>query len=179
MKPEVTAASTLPSPPSASGRSSHSTVPVPAPAAERSPAARASATSPAVRLPLNLSGAMRVRTVFGTVVVCMSAGFRVGGAAVVGGQVVVGVGDLVAGDGIILGEGLDGFAGEDAAGPVCVEGPVPPGDEERGDGVAGEIDQRPALRHELVDAEDEHNAGGRDGADGGQRGGQGNEAAAR
>ena len=115
----------------------------------RRPAARASATSAAVRLPLNLSGAMRTRTVFGAVVLGMSDGFRVGGAAAspVGLQrrPVPGAGRRFVGAawwpysvrsssmsvtssrwvGILAGQRFDGFAGEDAAGPVDVEGRGP------------------------------------------------------
>src|SRR6478672_3947468 len=176
VKPAATAASTLPS--------------------------RPSATSPAVRLPLNLSGAMRVRTVFGAVVLNMSDGFRVGGAAGVVGrrigiggfcalrvvvrvrvvavfdQVIVDVAVAVREDRILAGQRLNSFAVEDAADAVRVQGAVPPGDEQGGDGVAGEVHQGPALGHELVDAEDEHDAGGGDGAERGQGGGQGDEAAA-
>ena len=55
--------------------------------------------------------------------------------------------------------------GQNPAGLVDVEGLVPLGDDQRGDGVAVEVDQGAALGHELVDAEDQHDAGGRDGAD--------------
>ncbi|SLI33769.1 Uncharacterised protein [Mycobacteroides abscessus subsp. abscessus] len=54
--PAATAASTLPSPPSASGMRRLSTP------ADAKPCATWSATSDAVRLPLNLSGAIRTRT---------------------------------------------------------------------------------------------------------------------
>src|SRR6478735_1272624 len=163
-KPEVTAASTLPSPPSASGSSSQWTAPgLPAlSVAERSPAARASATSAAVRLPLNLSGAIRALRGTGAVAWSMSDRFRVGGAAVMCGvrravfrvlagvvavfaQIPVNRSGLAGMHGILGSQRLDRLPGEDPAGPVGVEGAVPPGDEERGDGVAGEVHQGPAL----------------------------------
>ena len=73
---------------------------------------------------------------------------------------------------------LDVLACEHGAGSGHVEFVVPLRDEQGGDGVADEVDQGPALGHELVDAEDQHDAGRGDGADRAQGGGQGDEPAA-
>src|SRR6478672_5121520 len=51
---------------------------------------------------------------------------------------------------------LDVLACEHGTGPYYVELVVPLCDEERGHRVADEVDQGPALGHELVDAEDQH-----------------------
>src|SRR4029078_7539089 len=73
-------------------------------------------------------------------------------------------------------QGRDVVPAQHPPGPVDVEGLVPAGDEQGGDCVAAEVDQGAAFGHELVDAEHEHDAGRRDGADGGQCGGQRDEA---
>src|SRR6476661_1268374 len=93
-------------------------------------------------------------------------------------EVIIDVCNVTDMGGVFAGHRFDGFTGKDAADAVGVEGAVPPGDEQGGDGVAGEVDQGAAFGHELVDAEDEHDAGGGDGADGGQGGGQGDESTA-
>ena len=73
---------------------------------------------------------------------------------------------------------LDVLSGEHRPGPDHVEFVVPLRDEQGGHRVADEVDQRPALGHELVDAEDQHDADDRDVPDRAQSGCQGDESAA-
>ena len=105
-------------------------------------------------------------------------GARGGGGGVVADELRALDGQRVLGGVDLVGQVRHRLAVEDPADPVDVDGPVPPGDEQGGDGVADEVDQGAALGHELVDAEDQHDAGGRDGADGAQGGGEGDEPAA-
>src|SRR3954452_6011499 len=139
VEPACRAAATLPSPPSASGRSLEAT-----PAASR-PCPMAVATSRAVREPLNLSGATRTG---------MSGPPCHGDADGAESRVRLRCGDGVGGwggAGGLLGDLVDFVqrrdvvAAEDAAGAVAVQGLVPVGDEQGGDGVAAEVHQRAAL----------------------------------
>src|SRR6478735_5821224 len=135
------------------------------------PAAMWSATWAAVRLPLNLSGATRTFTVVVPSVRCglvSESALGDGGLVVEAVPVVLVVGDDRLGCFELglpergVAELGHGFLVQHRSGPVDVEGLGPAADEQGGDGVAAEVHQGPAFGHELVDAEDQHDAVGRD-----------------
>jgi hypothetical protein len=61
---------------------------------------------------------------------------------------------------------------QDLLEPFVVSVALPPGDDHRGHGVTDEVGERPGLRHEAVDADDERDTHGRDVAEGLQPGSQ-------